>query len=435
MNERDSESIEATLLAYDHVKAVSEKEADLIIVNTCSVRQKAEAKALGKLGLLLKGAEGMGKIIGVTGCMVQNLKDDVFKKAQGLSFALGPASGFRIIEVISRSLNGEKNILVLDDGETYEQTGHIPGQLSAYINILFGCDRKCSYCIVPSVRGSEWSRPAQDILKEAKDLVESGVKEVILLGQSVMQYGKRNEVLEPSMRSPLGLTEPFSRLLEAVCAIPGIKRVRFASSHPSGCTEELAKVYANYRSLCGHLHLPLQSGSDSVLRAMKRGYSTREYIEAVSRLRKARPGLALTTDIIVGYPGETQEDFDLTRSFMEEMEFDNAFIFKYSPRPGTAAALLEDDVTADEKMRRNRLLLEDQDKRGRLLNERLLGVSLDVMVEGPSLRNAQKWSGRSESNKIVIFDRENNVQRGDIITVVIDRVMPQTLYGKIERIS
>ncbi len=244
-------------------------------------------------------------------------------------------------------------------------------------------------------------------------------------------YGRRNSVWPDDYRSPRGYVEPFSRLLEAVCEIEGIERVRFTSSHPSGCTPELAQAMRELEQLCPHIHLPLQSGSDRVLKMMRRGYTSSDYEAAVGRLREAAPDLAVTTDIIVGFPTETESDFDATREFMERIGFDNAFVFKYSPRPGTPAAEWVDDVSDDEKRRRNQVLLEDQDERGRRINEALIGSIQEVLVEGPSLRNKVRWSGRSRTNKIVVFDPDDGCKEGDFINVRVERAMPQTLYGTI----
>jgi len=257
------------------------------------------------------------------------------------------------------------------------------------------------------------------------------VKEVTLLGQSVMRYGMGNPVRpDTAPPSPRGFKEPFVRLLEAVNDQTRIARLRFTSSHPSGCTAELAAAMRDLPAVCPHLHLPLQSGSDAILRRMRRGYTTATYLEALQRLRETTPGLAITTDIIVGFPGETGSDFERTRECMETAGFDNAFIFKYSPRPGTPAAEWGDDVPETEKRRRNQVLLEDQDRRGQRINGQLVGEMLEVLAEGESPRNTQRWSGRSPTNKIVVFEPEADCRVGDRVAVCIERAMPQTLYGR-----
>ncbi len=434
MNVRDSESVAVLLERHGFEGADNESDADLIIVNSCSVRGKAEDKAIGKLGILCATKRNNpDRIIGVMGCMVQRLQESLFEKIPALDFAVGTRRFSRVPAIIDLISSGQKHVLdVGEEDENFESlSGHPENSLSAFVNILFGCDRRCAYCIVPDVRGREWSRPGERVIAEVKSLAEHGVKEVMLLGQSVMMYGRRNDVWPTDYVSPHGFVEPFSRLLEAVCAVDGIKRVRFTSSHPSGCSEELAEAMQQLPKLCAHLHLPVQSGSDRVLKKMRRGYSVSDYREAVQRLRDARADLAVTTDVIVGFPSETEAEFEETRAFMEEVGFDNSFIFKYSPRPSTPAADWDDDVSDEEKMRRNKVLLEDQQARGTRINERLVGKTVEVLVEGPSRRNAARWAGRSGTNKIVVFDPVEGIKAGDLVMVKIDRAMPQTVYGRV----
>jgi tRNA-2-methylthio-N6-dimethylallyladenosine synthase len=433
MNVRDSEAVSMLLERHGLQPAASEAEADVLIVNTCSVRGKAEDKAIGKLGMMAATKrERPGRIVGVMGCMVQRLQGGLFKKIDGLDFAVGPRRFARIPALIERVASGERHLLDIGigDEDIDALAGHEEGAVTAFVNILLGCDRRCAYCIVPDVRGPEWSRPAEGIIAEVKSLVRAGVKEVTLLGQSVMRYGLGNPVWSPAApSSPRGYTEPFVRLLEAINDQTPLARLRFTSSHPSGCTAELAAAMRDLPAVCPHLHLPLQSGSDSVLRRMRRGYTAAGYLEALQRLRDAVPALAVTTDIIVGFPRETADDFEQTRACMETAAFDNAFIFKYSPRPGTPAAAWEDDVSEEEKRHRNQVLLEDQDRRGLRLNERMVGTTLEVLAEGESLRNTDRWSGRSATNKIVVFTPGPECRIGDLVNVEIERAMPQTLYG------
>jgi tRNA-2-methylthio-N6-dimethylallyladenosine synthase len=257
------------------------------------------------------------------------------------------------------------------------------------------------------------------------------MKEVTLLGQSVMSYGRANAVWPADYASPRGFREPLPRLLEAASGLPGLVRIRFTSGHPSGCTDELARAMAELAPVCDHLHLPVQSGSDRILKAMRRGYGAEEYLEAVRRLRAAVPTLALTTDVIVGFPGETPDDFEATRRLMDAARFDNAFISKYSPREGTPAAALDDDVPADEKLRRNHVLLRDQDRRGLEINTGLVGRTVSVLAEGPSLRNAARWAGRTTTNKILVFEPRAATKAGDIVTALVEKAGPQTLYGRV----
>jgi tRNA-2-methylthio-N6-dimethylallyladenosine synthase len=436
MNVRDSESVAVLLVRRGFELAESESEADLIIVNSCSVRGKAEDKAIGKLGILCATKRKYpDRVIGVMGCMVQRLHESLFKKIPLLDFAVGTHRFSRIPAVVDFVKSGQKHVLDIgiEDEDFEALSGHTENALSAFVNVLFGCDRRCAYCIVPDVRGHERSRLGENVVSEVKSLVENGTKEVMLLGQSVMMYGRSNEVWPDDYVSAHGFVEPFSRLLEAVCAVEGLERVRFTSSHPSGCTKELAEVMRKLPKLCAHLHLPVQSGSDRILKSMRRGYTADDYRKAVKLLRAARPDIALTTDIIVGFPSETEAEFEETRAFMEEIGFDNSFIFKYSSRPSTPAADWDDDVSDEEKMRRNKVLLVDQQARGARINERLVGKTVEVLATGPSLRNAARWSGRSGTNKIVVFDPPKGIKAGDLVKVKIDRAMPQTIYGKVEK--
>ncbi|MEI6645712.1 MAG: tRNA (N6-isopentenyl adenosine(37)-C2)-methylthiotransferase MiaB [bacterium] len=435
MNVRDSEATEAMLTAAGHTRAVTEAEADLVIVNSCSVRGKAEDKAIGKLGLLCATKrERPNRIVGLMGCMAQRLGSNIFKKVPRLDFSVGTRRCGAIPRMVSRIIAGESHITEISSPDEIPDVpdAHLEQGFSAFVTILLGCNRRCTYCIVPDVRGPEFSRPAREIIAEISTLAHHGIKEITLLGQSVMNYGMANRAwLDDDPASAHGFTEPFSRLLEAVAAIPEIIRIRFTSGHPSGCTNELVRAVSLFPKICHHLHLPVQSGSDAILAAMRRGYARADYLDAVRRLRAVMPDFALTTDVIVGFPGETTEDFEETRRLMNQADFDNAFIFKYSPRPGTPAASLKDDVAMYEKMRRNQLLLADQDIRGEAANQRLVGSLQEVLVEGPSLRNATRWAGRSPGNKIVVFTPVAGILPGTLVNVRITRVAPQTLYGEV----
>ena len=399
MNVRDSEAVEAMLAAAGHVKAESEAEAELVIVNSCTVRQKAEEKAVGKTGNLCAA----GKLTGLMGCAVKRLGADVFKRLPKLDFAVGPRAIGLIPKIVA---DGRFPRLELGEEMMSEAlASHVEGGVQAFVTILVGCDNRCSYCIVPDVRGHEYSRPAREIAAEVRSLAANGVKEVCLLGQSVLRYGVRNAAWDESdAPSPGGYAEPFPRLLEALASIDGLRRIRFTSAHPKGCTDELVRAYREFPQVCRHLHLPVQSGSDRVLADMGRRYTRAEYLAAVAKLREFDPEFALTTDVIVGYPGETAEDFEATRSLMDEAGFDNSFVFKYSPRPGTRSAARPDDVPTAEKERRDQILLADQERRGLERNRRLVGTVREVMAEGPSKRNKARWSGRDGGNRIVVWD-------------------------------
>jgi tRNA-2-methylthio-N6-dimethylallyladenosine synthase len=428
MNVRDSEAVESMLVAAGHEKAVGEEDADLVIVNSCTVRQKAEEKAVGKAGNLIAAK----KITGLMGCAVKRLGEDVFKKLPKLDFAVGPRAIGLIPKIVA---DGRFPRLELGEDMMSEAlAAHVNGGFQAFVTVLVGCDNRCSYCIVPEVRGHEYSRPAREIVAEVRTLAAHGVREVCLLGQSVLRYGKRNAAWdERDAPSPGGYTEAFPRLLEAIAAIPGIARIRFTSAHPKGCTDELLRAYREFPQVCRHLHLPVQSGSDRVLAEMGRHYTREEYLAAVRKLRDFDPEFAITTDVIVGYPGESEADFEETRSLMEEAGFDNSFVFKYSPRPGTRSAALPDDVPTSEKERRDQVLLADQEKRGQLRNDTLVGTVREVLVEGPSKRNKSRWSGRDGGNRIVVWDDPDGVsaKAGDMVRVAITEAHPQILIGKI----
>lgn len=428
MNVRDSEAVESMLVAAGHEKAAGEEDAELVIVNSCTVRQKAEEKAVGKAGNLIAAK----KITGLMGCAVKRLGEDVFKKLPKLDFAVGPRAIGLIPKIVA---DGRFPRLELGEDMMSEAlAAHVNGGFQAFVTVLVGCDNRCSYCIVPDVRGHEYSRPAREIVAEVRALASHGVREVCLLGQSVLRYGKRNTAWdERDAPSPGGYTEAFPRLLEAISAIPGIARIRFTSAHPKGCTDELLRAYREFPQVCRHLHLPVQSGSDRVLAEMGRHYTREEYLAAVRKLRDFDPEFAITTDVIVGYPGESEADFEETRSLMEEAGFDNSFVFKYSPRPGTRSAALTDDVPTTEKERRDQVLLADQEKRGQRRNDALVGTVREVLVEGPSKRNKSRWSGRDGGNRIVVWDDPSGVsaKAGDMVRVAITEAHPQILIGKI----
>ena len=422
MNVRDSEAVESLMTAAGHEKAAGEDDAEVVIINSCTVRQKAEEKAVGKSGNMIAA----GKITGMMGCAVKRMGKDIFKRLPKLHFAVGPRAFGLIPKIVS-----EGNYPVLELGEDVVPVGmdaHVDTGWQSFVTVLLGCDNRCSYCIVPDVRGHEYSRPAKEVIAEVAALAKRGVKEVCLLGQSVLRYGIRNKAWDDAEG------EAFPRLLRALNEIEGLERIRFTSAHPKGCTDELIRVYRECPKVCRHLHLPVQSGSDRVLAEMGRRYTRGEYLAAVAKLREFDPEFAVTTDVIVGYPGETEEDFNQTRSLMEEAGFDNAFIFKYSPRPGTRSAALEDDVSKEEKERRDQVLLADQELRGQKRNDKLVGTVREVLFEGPSKRKADRFSGRDSGNRIVVWDKPENCSAmpalGDKIKLEILEAHPQILIGR-----
>ncbi|MBP5286193.1 MAG: MiaB/RimO family radical SAM methylthiotransferase, partial [Kiritimatiellae bacterium] len=363
--------------------------------------------ALGKAGNLIAA----GKIAGMMGCAVKRLGADIFKKLPHLSFAVGPRAFGLIPKIVAE---GRFPALELGDGLVpcgldahVEQSG-----FQAYVTIMTGCDNRCSYCIVPDVRGREYARPENEILAEAGSLAKNGVREICLLGQSVLRY------------------PGFPALLRRLAAIDGIERIRFTSAHPKGCTDELVAVFRECPQVCRHMHLPVQSGSGRILEAMGRRYTREEYLAAVRKLREFDPEFAVTSDVIVGYPGETEADFEDTRSLMEEAGFDNAFVFKYSPRPGTRSAALPDDVPKAEKERRNGILLADQERRGLRRNEALVGTVREVLCEGVSKRNRERLAGRDGGNRIVVWSSAQNVPAGSKVSVRIVEAHAQILVGE-----
>ena len=445
MNVRDSEAVGAMLEAAGHVRAAGESDADVIIVNSCTVRQKAEEKAVGKCGNL-SALKDRPRIVGLMGCAVKRLGADVFKKLPKLDFAVGPRRFGMIPKIISdlqaagfpNGRGGARRLELPDEDEVPEGLDAHPDAPSkdsadafrSYVTVLLGCDNRCSYCIVPDVRGHEYSRPAREVVAEVRCLASRGVKEVCLLGQSVLRYGVRNKAWFES-DGESRYAEAFPRLLESLESIEGLERIRFTSAHPKGCTDELVRAFRESRKVCRHLHLPVQSGSDRILAEMGRRYTRAEYLAAVRKLREFDSEFSLTTDVIVGYPGETEADFEQTRSLMEEAGFDNAFIFKYSPRPGTRSAALPDDVPTEEKERRDQVLLADQEKRGLKRNQMLVGTVREVLVEGPSLRNKIRWSGRDSGNRIVVFEPTVPVEIGQLVEVRIIDAHPQILVGEL----
>ena len=433
MNERDSDSAAAFLIAAGYELVDNEQDADVLIFNTCSVRQQAEVKAIGKLGILKKLKRIKPDIIiGAMGCMAQNRKEELFEKVPHLDFVLGTEMFHLLPETID-SVVAERGRIIhtgFDDAVLHKMGARLPVSketVSAFIAIMRGCSRFCSYCIVPYVRGREKSRPQDDIIREARMLAESGVREIFLLGQNVAAYGLDNRAA-PSVSEG----SPFAELLAGLNDIKGVSRIRFTSPHPAYFNDALIDAMASLDKVCECLHLPLQSGSDRMLKAMNRPYTAARYMEVIGKLKAKIPDISFSTDVIVGFPGETDEDFDATRKIMNEVSFENAYIFKYSPRKGTKAAGMTDDVPTSVKEERNQLLLADLSARSEAANSALNGKIVEVLVEGVSKRNSERMSGRSRSNRVVIFDPVPGTGSGDIVNVRIDRTSAVSLFGKIE---
>ena len=403
MNEYDSAKMADVLAAADGYEQTSDpNEADLILFNTCSVREKAQEKVFSDLGRVRPIKIGRPDVlIGVGGCVASQEGAAIVSRAPYVDVVFGPQTLHRLPELLAkRRESGRPQIDI--SFPAIEKFDHLPPArvdgASAYVSIMEGCSKYCSFCVVPYTRGEEVSRPLEDILTEVAELTAQGVKEVTLLGQNVNAY-----------RAPLGETAAgteagdFTLLLEYVAAMPGIERVRYSTSHPKEFTQRLIDLYATEPKLVSHVHLPVQSGSDRVLAAMKRGYTALEYKSIVRRLRRARPGISITSDFIVGFPGETDADFAATMTLIDEVGFDNSFSFLYSPRPGTPAASLQDDTPHDVKAARLEKLQAAIAANETVIGKNMLGTTQRVMVERQSKKALGELAGRTDNNRIVNF--------------------------------
>lgn len=429
MNERDSEAIGALLKSSGHTLVDNEHDADVLLFNTCSVRDAAERKAKGKIGYMKKlKLRKPDLIIGVMGCMAQRLGDQLLAELPHLDFVLGTGQLHRAPEAIAEIAAQRKRFAAIDVApEEIDMLGaHDSTSWSAQIAITRGCNRFCSYCIVPYVRGREASRSLESILTEARSLADAGVKEILLLGQNVAAYG-----LNGNIRPPAANHSPFAELLEALNEIPGLERIRYTSPYVSYFNDRLIETLAKCRKVCHNIHLPLQSGSDRILQAMNRQYTAQSYLEKVAQLRNAISDLTFSTDVIVGFPGEEESDFALTRDLMNEVGFEQAFIFKYSPRPGAKSALLTDTVCEEEKLRRNNILLDDLQNRISTKLATLVGSVQEVLCEGVSARNESRWTGRTGTNFVVHFEPDATVVPGAVRQVKITRSGGVSLFGEL----
>ena len=438
MNERDSDQVARDLVAKGYDLTANEGEADVVLINTCSVRDLAEQKALGKMGMLGRlRASKPEMVFGFLGCMAQSRGSELVKDVAHVDLVVGTQKFHRVAEYVDqlyqrkvqmreRLMDDERfSIVDVDEEagsqETIREHTLSERQVSAFVSIMQGCNMRCTFCIVPSTRGSERSRTIEGIVSEVRGLVERGVREVTLLGQIVNLYG-RHEFPKKDDKSP------FVQLLEAVHAVDGLRRLRFTSPHPIGFRPDLVECYARLPKLMPHVHLPLQSGSNRLLKAMHRGYTAEKYFALTEALRAARPDVAITTDIIVGFPGETEEDYAATRDLVQRVKYDNAFIFKYSPRRDTPAATMGEQLPESVKEARNHDLLEVVNALAREKNEKLVGQRVEILCEGPSKTNEARLMGRSPGNKIVIFEGgERHI--GEVFEVQIERTTGFSLYG------
>ena len=482
MNERDSEQVAHSLIARGYERVSCETEADVVLLNTCSVRDMAEQKALGKMGMLGRMAKAAPEtVFGFLGCMAQARGAELLKEIPHLDLVVGTQKFHRVGDYVDdlvarkcgalgavarRSLNRMDDLRcsIVDVEEeagaqsTIREQSLAPKQATAFVSIMQGCNMHCTFCIVPRTRGAERSRTIAEIVSEVRALVAEGVKEVTLLGQIVNLYGRHEFPAVGSARVPRAVSDilsatsgeaphnaelgaqnvratrrfrksAFVQLLEAVSAIDGLERLRFTSPHPIGFRDDLIDAISRLPKLAEHVHLPLQSGSNRILKAMHRPYTAEKYAQLVSKIRAARPGIAVTTDIIVGFPGETDSDYKATRDLVERLQFDNGFIFRYSPRRETPAASLPNQIDESVKEARNQDLLEIIDTSARRANERLVGTRVEVLCEGPSKTNPARLMGRTRTNKVVVFETEEN-RIGEIFDVAIERASGFSLYGQ-----
>ncbi len=431
MNERDSNALAADLLKRGYELTDNENAADILLFNTCSVREQAELKAVGKIGILKKLKKKKPDIfIGVLGCMAQRRGNELLKELPHLDFVIGTDQLERLPDILEKEIIKREQISLTEENSEMPSTltEHIikTNGVSEFIAIMRGCDMYCSYCIVPYVRGREKSRPIPEVVDEVNKLADRGIKEIMLLGQNVSAFGlNQNTKVRP-------LESPFADLLTEINKINEIKRIRFISPHPFFFNDKLINtIVEHFPKICNNIHLPLQSGSDRILKSMNRRYNINMYMDVVNKLKSKIPDITFSTDVIVAFPGETEDDFNNTRRVMNDVGFDNAYIFKYSPRAGTPASKYEDQICQQLKEERNQILLKDLTERTTKHNKAMEGRVFEILIEGESSRNAQKWSGRTSNNKVAVFDHNPNLRIGDIVNVHIDRSTSMTLFGSI----
>ena len=425
MNEYDSDKMADLLAAAEGYTPTQDvEEADLILFNTCSVREKAQEKVFSDLGRV-QHLKAKGVKIGVGGCVASQEGDAIIQRAPYVDVVFGPQTLHRLPEMLARR-EAEKRPQVDISFPEIEKFDHLPPArvegATAYVSIMEGCSKYCSYCVVPYTRGEEVNRPLDDVLVEVAGLADQGVREITLLGQNVNAYrGRMGDTAEIA---------DFALLIEYIAEIPGIERIRYTTSHPNEFTPRLIEAYAKVPQLVSHLHLPVQHGSDRILMAMKRGYTAMEYKSTIRKLRAIRPQLALSSDFIVGFPGETDEDFARMMKLIEDVGFDASFSFIFSPRPGTPAAQLHDDTPHEVKLRRLQHLQKTIDDNVRRLSDALVGTTQRVLVEGPSKKNAAEMMGRTDCFRVVNFEAPAQLV-GQMVDVRITRSLSHTLRGEV----
>ena len=453
MNERDSEQVAHSLVARGYERVAHEIEADVVLLNTCSVRDMADQKALGKMGMMGRMAKQRPHVVfGFLGCMAQARGESLLENLPHVDLVVGTQKFHRVADYVEE-LVAKKNGKISENAQratsndqpsterrmddlrfsivdVAEEPGSqsticdqplTPRQATAFVSIMQGCNMHCTFCIVPLTRGAERSRPISEIVREVRELVAHGVREVTLLGQIVNLYG-RHEFPKRDGKSP------FVQLLEAVNEIEGLERLRFTSPHPIGFRDDLVDAISALPKVAEHVHLPLQSGSNRILKAMHRAYTAEKYVDLVQRIRKARDGIAITTDIIVGFPSETEEDYKQTRDLVEKLQFDNAFVFRYSPRTRTPATDMAVQIDEHIKEQRNQDLLQIVNASTRRSGERLVGRNVQVLCEGPSKTNPSRLMGRTRTNKIVVFEGDPTLI-GEIVDIKVQRANGFSLYG------
>ena len=428
MNEYDSAKMADVLGAAQGYEPTDDPEAaDLILFNTCSVREKAQEKVFSDLGRV-KHLKARGTLIGVGGCVASQEGEAIIKRAPYVDVVFGPQTLHRLPELLAERQRAQAPQVDIRFPEI-EKFDHLPPArvegASAFVSIMEGCSKYCSYCVVPYTRGEEFSRPFDDVLTEVAGLADQGVKEVTLLGQNVNAYlGKMGDTQEIA---------DFALLIEYVADIPGIERIRYTTSHPNEFTPRLIEVYGKVPQLVSHLHLPVQHGSDRILMAMKRGYTAMEYKSIIRKLRAVRPDLSLSSDFIVGFPGETEDDFGRMMKLIDDVGYDASFSFIFSPRPGTPAANLHDDTPHEVKLKRLQHLQAVVEQNVRAIGLSRVGTTQRILVEGPSRKNPQELMGRTECNRIVNFDGGPSAKRliGRMIDVAITEALPHSLRARV----
>ncbi|HYG21669.1 MAG TPA: tRNA (N6-isopentenyl adenosine(37)-C2)-methylthiotransferase MiaB [Verrucomicrobiae bacterium] len=431
MNERDSEAVAAQLVAKGYSLAKSEATADVVLLNTCSVRDNAEQKAINKMTAIAVDIRRNRPdvVLGFMGCMAQSRGKSLIDKLPDVDLVLGTQKFHRAADYVDDLLAGRRDKIVDTEAELGSEAairehllnGSAKTSVSAFVSIMQGCNQYCTFCIVPYTRGEERSRTIPDIVAECRELVSRGVKEITLLGQIVTSYARRELPLKDGK-------SPFVQLIEAVHEIDGLERIRFTSPHPKGYGDDLVEAYGRLPKLCESAHIPVQSGSNRLLKLMHRGYTRERFLEIIHKLRRVRPEIGITSDIIVGFPGETEADFEETLSLCREVEFDNAFLFKYSPRKDTPAAALPEQIPQELIEERHARLLGLVNEIGSRNYAALEGRRVQILVEGPSRRNSARMMGRTRCNRIVLFEGSDR-HRGQIMDVQVERAGLFTLYG------